>query len=108
MLKFIGSLLLTPGTPILLNAAFPLFDEQYFNALIISQRRVNVGFIFIGDQDMTGEADCTVIVPPASASSVPFGQVEQMATNRSNPLRLAYIAVDGSAAETVQISGLIY
>ena len=108
MLKFIGSLLLTPGTPILLSSAFPTFAKQYFNALIISQRRGNAGFIFIGDQDMTGEATAMVIIPPATATTVPFAVIEQMETKRSNPLLLDYVAVDGSAAETIQISGLIY
>lgn len=108
MLKFIGSLLLTPGVPILLSAAFPTFAKQYFNAIVVSQRRGNAGFIFIGDQDMAGEATAMVIVPPATATTVPFGQIEQMETKRSNPMMLTYVKVDGSAAETVQISGLIY
>src|SRR5262245_6147808 len=108
MLKFIGSLLLTPGTPILLSTAFPTFAGQQFNDIVIAQRRGNTTFIFVGDQSMTGEANASFSIPPTSASSCPFANVEMVTTGRSNPWFLRHIKVDGNVAETIQISGLIY
>ena len=109
MLEFIGSLLLTPGTPILLAVAFPaMADPRRWDTIIISQRRGNAGFIFIGAKTMTGEATMMVAIPPASATSVPFANISISApTNRSNPVIPETIAVDGSIAETIQISGIM-
>lgn len=106
MLEFIGSLLLTPGVPIRLVVAFPLIAGQRYDTIIISQRRVNAGFIFVGDKAMTGEVTMMVAVPPASATSCPFAEIDLSVVNRSNPVIIETITVDGSAAETIQISGL--
>jgi hypothetical protein len=106
MLEFIGSLLLTPGTPIRLVLAFPLIAGQRYDTLIISQRRVNAGFIFVGDKEMTGEADMMFAIPPASATSCPFANINLAVVNRSDPVIIETVTVDGSAAETIQISGL--
>lgn len=108
MLKFIGSLLLTPGVPILLSTAFPTFAKQYFNAIVIAQRRANAGFIFVGDKDMAGETTASFTIPPTTATTCPLATIETIETLRSNPFLLSNIKVDGSAAETIEISGILY
>jgi len=109
MLEFIGSLLLTPGVPIRLITAFPsMASPRRWDTIIISQRRVNVGFIFIGGKGMTGEAQMMIAVPPASATSCPFANISISSTTlRSNPIIPETITVDGSAVETIQISGIL-
>ena len=84
------------------SRALPAFKAQPFWGIIISQRRVNVGFVFVGDAVMTGEANMSFVIPPASASTCPFAQVDF----QGQTFGLESWSVDGSAAETINVSGL--
>lgn len=107
-LKFLGTLTITAGTPQLLTSVAAIAAAgrgRGFAAIIIQQRRVNTGFVFIGDSAMAGEATLSIIIPPASASSAPFAQIEL--GHGANPIGIEGISVDGSVnGEVLQVSGL--
>lgn len=106
-IKFLGPLTITPGTPQLLTSVAAISAAgkgQGFQAIIIAQKRGNVGFFFIGGSAMAGEATATVTVPPASASACPFAQITL--GQGANPIGIEGISVDGTAAEVVQVSGV--
>jgi len=107
-IKFLGTLTITPATPQLLTSVAAIAAAargKTFNAIIIQQRRVNVGFVFIGDAAMAGESTLSIIIPPASASAAPFAQITLEGAG-ANPVGIEGISVDGSAGEVVQVSGL--
>jgi hypothetical protein len=109
VLEFIGTIVLTPGTPIRLVIALAAMANQRYDTIIISQRIANTGFILIGGFGMTGVATMICAIPPASASSVPFAEISiSSSTDRSNGIIPEYITVDGTVAETIQISGIKY
>ena len=106
-LKFLGSLLITPLTPQALDSVAAIAAAgkgKPFNAIVIQQRRGNAGFVFVGDSAMTGEATLSYIIPPASATTAPFLEIEY-GGGGSNPVGIEGIKVDGSAGETVQVYG---
>jgi hypothetical protein len=107
-LKFLGTLTITPATPQLLTSVAAIVAAgrgKAFSAIIIAQRRVNVGFVFVGDAAMAGEATATFTIPPSSASASPFAQIDGGPGGGANPVGIEGISVDGTAAEIVQISG---
>ena len=107
-LKFLGVLTITPATPQLLTSVAAIAAAargKAFNAIVIQQRRVNVGFVFVGDATMAGEATTCIVIPPASAAQAPYLQLDLEGVG-ANPLGIEGISVDGTAAEVVQVSGL--
>ena len=104
-MRYLGTVTITPGTPIKLSTQFPNEKGVEFNSLIVSQKRGNAGFVFIGAASMTGEANASFTIPPASASAVPYANINLSAA--SNPLTIDTFAIDGTAAEIVQISTMV-
>ena len=103
-MRYLGTVTITPGTPIKLSTQFPNEKGRPFNSLVVAQKRVNVGFVFVGTAAMTGEANASFTIPPASASAVPFANISLSAA--SDPLTVDMFSIDGTAAEVVQISTL--
>lgn len=107
-LKFLGALTITPATPQLLTSVAAIAAAgrgKSFAAIGIAQKRGNTGFVFVGDSAMTGEADASFTIPPASASAAPFAWIPPNAVQQ-NATGIEGIKVDGTAAEIVQVFGL--
>jgi hypothetical protein len=103
-MRYLGTVTITPGTPIKLSTQFPNEKGRPFNSLVVAQKRSNAGFVFVGTAAMTGEANASLTIPPASASAVPYANINLSAA--SDPLTVDLFAIDGTAAEVVQISTL--
>jgi len=101
-LKYLGAVTITAATPKLLTTALPTMKAEKGHALIIAQKRGNTGFVYIGDEDMTGESNASITIPPASASQTPF--YRHVFEDAPNGATIQGIKIDGSANEVVQIS----